>query len=474
MHRLLILFSLTLMVPFTGYAQENLGCSSAVVLNGGTIEVSSSGDGDTENIQCALDAAVSGGYRDVFLVSNEYEISGLSAKGFVGDLRGTSKAATLVTVSDGSLACDGAPGVAMEFVVGNVGIRNMSIAVGSPCESGSAASLVAFYSDPSSCLANRTVFGNVDRVVMSGLGVDGSDFVVGVTMDSHPDCDPVSEKVLGTLKVNRSELDNLDYGVLTSIGGGGQVDINYSTFDAVGLPISVIDAFQSTTILENTINFNDVAGYESSSGLGTTGVFIASTAASPTDNATTIKGANRFIDGGVSSSGIAVLGGQTGKSMNHAVVISGNIFDGSDDNASGSGIAFLDTSNGLVSGNRFLGTSGVWVDLFSGDPAQGFLGSVVSGWAVVANNFGTSTAPADISLGERTEGNIVGRGQGPAVVIGDTANNDVLESASAGSNYFSRAAGSNVSRSPNVNLDDLFLAQLNTIRGHGKRDAVAR
>ena len=473
MLRLVMLCSIIL-TALPAHAQDNLGCSSAVVLNGGTIEVSSAQGSDTENLQCALDAAVSGGYRDVFLVSSEYQISGLSATGFVGDLRGASKASTLVSVADDSLSCDGAPGVAMEFVVGNVGIKNMSIAVGSPCESGSAASLVAFYSDPDSCSDNRTVFGNVDRVVMSGLGVDGLDSVVGVTMDSHPSCDPATQKVLGTLKVNRSELDNLDYGVLTSIGGGGQVDINYSTFSAVGLPISVIDAFQSTTILENTINFNDVAGYGSASGLGTTGVFLASTADSPSDNATTIKGANKFIDGGVSSSGIAVLGGQSGKSINHAVVISGNIFEGNDANVSGSGIAFLDTSNGFVSGNRFKGASGVWVDLASGDPAQGFLGSVVSGWAMVANTFGTSTAGADISLGVGTEGNIVGRGQGPAVVVGDTANNDVLESASAGSSYFSRAAGSSFSRSPNVNLDELFFAQLNTIRGHAQREAVAR
>ena len=121
--------SLSIALPLSAVAQENLGCSSAVVLNGGTIEVTSSDASDTDNIQCALDAAVSGGYRDVFLVSSEYQISGLSTKGFVGDLRGTSKAATLVTVADESLVCDGAPGVAMEFVVGNVGIRNMSIAV---------------------------------------------------------------------------------------------------------------------------------------------------------------------------------------------------------------------------------------------------------------------------------------------------------------------------------------------------------
>ena len=473
MFRLILLLSVAMSV-FPALAQDNLGCSNSVVLNGGTIEVYAADGGDTENIQCALDAAVSGGFRDVFLVSSQFEISELSARGFVGDLRGASKASTTVRIADNSMSCDSAPGVAMEFIGGNVGIRNMSISVGSPCESGSTASVVAFYSDPNSCADNRTVFGNVDRVVMSGTGVDGSDQVVGVKMDSHPDCDSTTQKVLGTLKVNRSELDKLDYGVLTSIGGGGQVDVNYSTFSEVGLPISIIDAYQSTTILGNTINFNDVAGYSSASSLGTTGVFLASTADSPSNNATTIKGANKFVDGGVSSSGIAVLGGQSGKSISHAVAISDNIFEGNDANSSGSGIAFLDTSNGFVSGNRFKGASGVWVDLASGDSSQGFLGSMVSGWAIVANIFGPSTAATDISLGSGTEGNIVGRSQGSPVVSGDTANNDVLESASSGSRFSSRAASSSFSRSPNVNLDELFFAQLNTIRGHAQREAVAR
>ncbi|MDG2135876.1 MAG: hypothetical protein P8J81_06345, partial [Luminiphilus sp.] len=49
---------------------QDLGCSSAVSLDGGTIEVEADASGDdTENIQCALDAAIDGGYRDVFLTS---------------------------------------------------------------------------------------------------------------------------------------------------------------------------------------------------------------------------------------------------------------------------------------------------------------------------------------------------------------------------------------------------------------------
>ena len=51
---------------------------------GGSIEVEASDSGDdTDNIQCALDAAIDGGYRDVFLVSGEYSIGPIEATGLL-------------------------------------------------------------------------------------------------------------------------------------------------------------------------------------------------------------------------------------------------------------------------------------------------------------------------------------------------------------------------------------------------------
>ena len=70
---------------------QDLGCSGSVTLNGGTIEVESDSAGDdTENLQCAIDAATSGGYRDILLTSSNYSISSVNGTGFVGDLRGES------------------------------------------------------------------------------------------------------------------------------------------------------------------------------------------------------------------------------------------------------------------------------------------------------------------------------------------------------------------------------------------------
>ncbi|MDA0630740.1 MAG: hypothetical protein O2981_05105 [Proteobacteria bacterium] len=254
---------------------QDLGCSSAVSLNGGTIEVEADASGDdTENIQCALDAAIDGGYRDVFLTSADYSIGAIAVTGFIGDLRGRSKANTTVTIQDSSLTCDGAVGVALEFRVGTASVRNMTLSVDSPCGDGGSASVIAYYSDPDEC-SKRTTFGNVDRVVISGMGTSGLDAVTGVLMEAAPGCTADNERILGTLKVNRSDMADLDFGVISSVAGGGQVDVNYNNFEGVGLPLTIIDASQSTTVLSNTFNFNDVPGYPAGSGLGTTAVLPA-------------------------------------------------------------------------------------------------------------------------------------------------------------------------------------------------------
>ena len=408
---------------------QDLSCPSTVTLNGGTLEVTSDNSGDdTESLQCAIDFAIEAGFRDIFLSSSAYDIGAISASGFRGDLRGKSKGATVVSIKNGVLDCSDAMGAAMEFQVGNVSVRNMTISVDSPCfggGEGTAASVIAFRSNAANC-ADRTVFGNVDRVVIAGTGPKGSDTVVGINVDVAPGCSS-DQKVLGTLKVNRSELRDLELGVQTSIGGGGQVDINYNSLARVGLPISFLDANQSTTILANKITFNDVNTYNPLTGLGITAIYVASTAASPNTNATTIKN-NTFTDGGLSANGTAVLVGQAEKGIDHKMAITGNTFQGRSTNTAGGGLVAIDTKDGVISGNTFVSAAGSWITLSSGDISQFFVGREVSGWAIVANEFSGSTATTDISLGEGTSGVIVGRSQGFPKVDDVTGANDILES----------------------------------------------
>ena len=424
---------LSLMLAFStathlAHAQD-LGCPNAVSLNGGTIEVEADASGDdTENIQCALDAATDGGYRDVFLASPSYSIGAIAVTGFIGDLRGRSKSGTKVAIQDSSLSCDGAVGVALEFRLGTASVRNMTLSVDSPCGDGGSASVIAYYSNPQQC-DKRTTFGNVDRVVINGAGTSGLDTVTGVLMEPAPGCSADNERILGTLKVNRSDMTELDFGVITSVAGGGQVDINYNTFDKVGLPLTIIDAAQSTTVLSNTFSFNDVPEYPPGTGLGTTAVFIASTSKSPRNNSTALK-SNRFNDAGASSAGYGILTGQQGSSIAHTMLVSANTFTGNSANTAGAGLAAIDTNDGLVSGNRFSGKAGAWVDLRSGSSASGYVGGNVSGWAIVANNFAASKATTDILLGARTSGVIVGKNQDLPIVADQTGNNDVLQSSS--------------------------------------------
>ena len=409
---------------------QDLSCPGAVTLDGGTLEVTSyDSSDDTANLQCAIDFAIEAGFRDIFLTSKAYEIGAVSAKGFRGDLRGRSKKNTLVSIQNGALSCTEAMGAALEFQVGNASVRNMTISVDSPCADGNAASVIAFYSNAADC-ADRTVFGNVDRVIIAGTGTQGSDTVVGIIADVAPGCDSANQRVLGTLKVNRSELSDLEIGVQTSIGGGGQVDVNYNSFSTIGLPLSILNANQSTTILANKINFNDVDSYGASSGLGTTAIYVASTAASPNNNTTTIKN-NTLTDGGLSASGTAILVGQIEKAITHRMAVTGNTFRGISANTAGGGLVTIDTEDGVISGNAFLSAAGTWIDISSGDSSQGFVGRTVSGWAIIANDFSGSTANTDISLGEGTSGIVVGRSQGLPKVDDVTGENDILESYTA-------------------------------------------
>jgi len=446
---------------------QDLGCSSLVSLNGGTIEVESveseGSSDDTENVQCALDAATEGGYRDVFLTSPQYTIGAIAVTGFVGDLRGRSKAGTHVTIEDSSLSCDGAIGVALEFRVGTASVRNMTLHVDSPCGDGGSASVIAYYSDPNKC-SNRTTFGNVDRVVINGQGTSGLDAVTGVTMQAAPGCTAANERILGTLKVNRSEMTQLDFGVISSVAGGGQVDVNYNTFDMVGLPLTILDAAQSTTVLSNTFNFNDVPGYPAGTGLGTTAVFIASTSDSPASNSTTMK-SNKFKDAGASSAGYGILAGQQGSSIAHTMLVSANTFTGNSSSTDGAGLAAIDTNDGLVSGNRFSGKADTWIDLRSGTKADGYVGGNVSGWAIVANDFGASQATTDVLLGTRTSGIIVGKDQDLPKVDDQTGNNDVLESSSGS---WSPAWG-NARGSGGADARSIFEQQLETLINMRKR-----
>ena len=455
----------------TSFAQD-LGCNAEVELDGGVVEVAASSSGDdTENIQCALNAAVEGGYREVYLTSKKYAISGVEVANFVGDFRGNSIATTEVTVTNGALDCE-AQRAALRFNRGSPKVTRMTLKIDEPCSTaGGNASVIGFYTNPSKC-SQRVVTGFVERVFIEGGGASSIDFTTGVTIDAAPECFPadtsealpLSSKALGGLRVNRCEIRDLDMGIFASVSDGGQVDITSNSksgagaaFERLGIPISIVDANQNTNIFRNEIAFNDVEYSGGLAGLfGTTGIYIASTSASPSSNKTSIS-KNTFRDGGVHAEGYGLLTGKSGKNLTHEMVLSGNTFNGSDGNTSGAGVAVLDTSDGLISGNSFKGNAATWISLASGDTDLGQLGSAVAGWAIVSNTFSSSTATTDITLDSNTEDNVVGRSQNSPVVV-DAGSIDVLGDSTSASRSF---GGASIVVGPKA----LFGSQLEAING---------
>lgn len=409
-------------------AQE-IGCSDAVAFNGPVIEVSAVSGDDSENIQCALDVAAADGYREVLLVSSEYSIGEIAVDRFVGDLKGKSSDLTRLTVTNGAVSCSNeAPGAVLKFNGGSPSVRNLALSASEPCANGNSVSLIVFSGESANC-SRRTVFGTVDRVAISGAGSDGADVVVGVSADTALDCDFATQQINGSLAVNRVAFNNLDFAVISAMGNASAAAVTFNSFSEVGLAVSIVDARQDTNIFRNTFNYNDVQGYGSGAVLGGTAVFVASTELSPRSNSTSIKD-NTFNDGGLNDGSIAILSGQSGSSINHSILISGNTFNGSKDNVLGTGIAVLDTPGGLVSGNLFR-DGGSWIQVASGE-----LGEAVDGWAIVGNDFSRSAANPDIDLGTNAIGNIVGRSQSfPIVTETISGDNDILESAATMSSF---------------------------------------
>lgn len=160
--------------------------------------------------------------------------------------------------------------------------------------------------------------------MINGPGASATDLVSAVSMTKANACDDI---VLGTLKVNRSEISGLSHGVLTSIGGEGQVDINFNTFTNMGTSIAIANANQGSSIASNTINFNDTENFASVAGFGVTGILVGGDTNAPSLNLTSIK-KNTFKNGNAGAAGYAVLVGQEGNKVAHSMWVSSNRFEG--------------------------------------------------------------------------------------------------------------------------------------------------
>lgn len=375
---------------------------------------------DTYNLQCALEAAAELGVPKVKLAADTYFISQVLVEDFNGTLEGTTKISTVIEVLDHSINCDGMRAAgrtpsALKFVGGEPRLRYMTVIANQPCKSSTRLKSVVHFTGGSAYADNcdnDVIFGSVDRV-----NLDATDIYTGPTaaVATHAEGSVLGgckDTLLGTFKLNRSEISNTDHGAVTSMQAGAQVDINFNQFIENRIGVYIYDSNQNTTITTNNfMSGNSVSNYKYN------GIRVRTLSPDAPNRTRVVIDNNDF---NVSSSdylpAYAVFVEQDYRVTNISSVVSNNRFNLS---KFASGLWYWDVSNTHVSANRFTGAGDRAVHVFGTDP--------VSGWTITANmGLGSFDANrSDIYLGNKTSECIVGAGQG-AVVDDKGSDNTVL------------------------------------------------
>ena len=369
------------------------------------INIGPTGLDDTQNLQCALDYAVANNFPSIKLGRAEYYISSVIAEDFIGTLSGVSKATTTINIINNSINCqlmldqDRAP-AAIKFSGGEPRIRNMTIATDTPCIDNN----IGFYAlhftgvaDQVSGCQNDLIFGSVDRLVIQGTDVYAPTSTAVAALGEGSYFGGCQTTLLGTFKLNRSEVMGYTNGVTTILHASAQVDINFNQFEHNRFDVVIPNANQSTTITRN--DFVGVATNNS----GYMGVQVLTNAAdAPVANRVVIHKNTFDIEASGSYTGSAIVFDQTAKIANLSTIASGNTF-GLNGNAA-YGIIGGGVSGAIINGNKFDGSAAAGILANPANSAKS------SDWAILANtgfNNLLSQGP-DIILGPDLSNSIVG------------------------------------------------------------------
>ena len=384
------------------------------------IEVPATHIDDTYNIQCALEVAADLGIPTVKLAANTYYISQVLVADFNGTLEGTTKTSTVIEVLNQSINCDGMRAAgrvpsAIKFVSGEPRVRYMTIRASQPCMSSTPLKAILHFTggpaDEPGC-ENDVIFGAVDRVNLDGTAFTGGASAGVAAYAEGNTLEGCKETLLGTFKLNRSRISNTDFGVVTSMQAGAQVDINFNEFVENRIAVYIWDSNQNTTITTNNfMSGNSVSNYRYN------GIRVRTLSPDAPNRTRVVIDNNDF---NIASSdylpAYAVFVEQDYPVSNISSVVSNNRFNLS---KFSSGLWYWDVSNTHVSANKFAGDGDRAVHVFGTDP--------VSGWTITANKgLGSFDANrSDIYLDENTFECIVGAGQ-DAVVNDEGSDNTVL------------------------------------------------
>ena len=373
--------------------------------------VAPTGADDTQNLQCALEVAAESGYPIVRLTANTYFISTLLVENFKGTFEGNTRVSTVIEVMDGSIDCaamedSGLTSSAIKFVGGEPRIRFMTITAAQPCSGDTRLQNILHFTGASamaeSC-ANDVIFGAVDRLILEGGENRLAGPMVAVLVSAEGNqLGGCKDTLLGTFKLNRSDIRNFTTGLQTTMKSGAQVDVNFNNFYGNTNAVWLQNTNQNTTITNNKIVAVD-AGTS-----GSKGVVIRTQSAQAPNTTRVVINKNEFtISSSSGAPASAVDGTQPGRVANISVVVTNNIFTLGGNKTRG--VSLSDISNAHVSVNRFTGDGETAVFVSGSNP--------VSGWTITANKgLGSfSTAISDVFLDHKTSGCIVGEGQAAEV-----------------------------------------------------------
>jgi len=245
---------------------ESLCDAREVQLKNNFIQIEPNGLDDTANIQCALDLAVERNIPEVRLTRGDFYISALTVQNFRGTLQGGGKEFTRVMLREDSIDC-AATSSAITFAGGEPRVRWLSLVWGNilePCTESSRSAgelatllhLTGVSADPSSC-SSDVISTVVDRVSLRGPG-----FISGVSHSTAVRAEPTvgdsacRNALLGSLRLNRSEIHNFDVGLSLRMRGGATIGIHKNRFGNNGLGLVIADSAATVTVAGN--NFENI------------------------------------------------------------------------------------------------------------------------------------------------------------------------------------------------------------------------
>ncbi len=405
------LFGLVILsISFNATASTSVGCNDSYVSMSDSkliIEVAPTNDDDTVNLQCALDVATQMGVPVVRLGQGDYYISEIIAYNFNGTLKGRSRSSTRLLVKDFSIYCQGELSQkrissALKFAGGKPSLNTLQIIAGESCQDGRQLRSVVHFTGGlarSSNCSNEVIFGVVDRVDI----LNSSDYENGpraaIVVQAEGVVFPGScnTNLLGTFRMHRSGVENVNIGAQIAMHGGAQVDVSFNQFTDNLYGVLMRNSNQSTTIFKNTITNSVTDGNES------VGVFIISSGVNVPAKNNILVSRNLFeIATDTLSSGWAVVFAQYGDARSEITgVVSGNVFDLQNTVS----VHAFDVSNGSISANQFMSPDYAPI-IIDGDRG-------VTDWTITANTRmeDTISAGGDVFLGNQTSLSIVGPNQ---------------------------------------------------------------